>query len=187
MKRLIRQNDDTSMDAVARFVEEHFAENISPESLAKQFHMTSSRLSRSFYDAFQVSPINYAIDLRMERAAALLTEGGLAPEEIALRTGFEDYVHFHTLFRNRVGMTPEQYLKEFAGHVPEPAPEAGEPAGEPLPEQPEEGPAFSPEAAEAFPSGVQRDPEDTESPQAQQDQEEAESPEALQAWAAETF
>ena len=175
MKRLFRQNDDTSMDAVARYVREHFTEDISPESLAKQFHMTSSRLSRSFYDAFQVSPINYAIDLRIERALELMADPALSTKEAAARAGFDDFVHFRTLFTNRVGMTPEQAHREAMRKEPaEKMPE------EPGTEVPKENEAAPPEEAgpEMMPGETavapETDPADTS--------EVSESPEALQAW-----
>lgn len=58
---------------------------------------------------------DYVNKFRIEKAAALVVEGGLSVTEIAEHTGFSTSRYFSTVFKQYMGMTPTQYKKEHKG------------------------------------------------------------------------
>jgi AraC-like DNA-binding protein len=57
------------------------------------------------------SPIDYSIEVKMERAGYLLLDKNLQIGEIAAITGYEDIYQFSKLFKKRFGMSPSKYRK----------------------------------------------------------------------------
>jgi len=52
---------------------------------------------------------NYLNRLRVEKAAAMLTETGKSLNEIAEQCGFEDQSWFSKVFKNFTGVSPGKY------------------------------------------------------------------------------
>ena len=97
-----------SMDKVIRWMIEHYAENISLDSLAEHFALSPSHFSRKFQEAFQVSPINYLIDYRISVAKDLLIHTDKPISQIAEEVGYQNPYHFSSLFSRRTGLTPQE-------------------------------------------------------------------------------
>ena len=68
-------------------------------------------LRRLFMREFGVTPQQYLIQLRMERARQILRQPGLSVTEAALSCGFYDARYFSRLFRREVGVTPSEYAR----------------------------------------------------------------------------
>lgn len=62
-----------------------------------------------FGEYFHTSPKQFIIDLRINRAKSLLSEGRQGIGAISESCGFESSAHFCRTFKSRVGMTPAQY------------------------------------------------------------------------------
>ena len=71
--------------------------------------MKKSHLIRSFRLVTGQSPIQYALNLRLERARAILLNEPVTVKEAAYRCGFRDEFYFSRLFRSRYGLSPAQY------------------------------------------------------------------------------
>ncbi|WP_145408303.1 ABC transporter substrate-binding protein [Paenibacillus xylanexedens] len=61
-------------EQIARYIQEHYAEPISMETLASMFHYSSRYLARVFKRKYGCSPMDYVIQKRMNRARILLME-----------------------------------------------------------------------------------------------------------------
>ena len=114
------------MDDVLHYIMDHYKEDISLDMLARTFHMSSSHLSRTFFQSFRVSPINYLIDFRLNIAKDLLYRTDAPVYEIARRTGYENVYHFSSLFRRRIGLTPQQFRNFCRSNTPSAVPPADE-------------------------------------------------------------
>ncbi len=66
------------------------------------------QLLRAFQRRYGVPPHSYQIQLRVERARAML-RGGIPPALVSTETGFYDQSHFGRHFRRIVGVTPNHY------------------------------------------------------------------------------
>jgi transcriptional regulator GlxA family with amidase domain len=64
---------------------------------------------RLFKKAFQTTPHQYLIDLRMKRASDLLIATDIPVSTICQDVGFESLSSFSTLFKARCGSSPAQF------------------------------------------------------------------------------
>ena len=64
---------------------------------------------KRFYKENGHSFLKYVIELRMNRACALLTGTSLSVKEIAESVGYPDQLYFSRIFKNRFEMTPSEY------------------------------------------------------------------------------
>jgi AraC family transcriptional regulator len=78
-------------------------------AVAEEVGMSRYHFSRAFKQSMGLSPINYIVQQRIERAKKLLVETDLPIADIALRAGFSGQSHFTTFFRRLVGVTPRSF------------------------------------------------------------------------------
>ena len=69
--------------------------------------MSYHHFCRAFKQSMGVSPNQYLVAQRVERAKRLLAETGLPIAQIAVRVGFASQSHFTTIFRRLAGTTPK--------------------------------------------------------------------------------
>lgn len=94
---------------IADYLDEHYAERISLDSIAEKMYLSPYYISKIFKAEIGESPIHYLIRVRMERAKELLKEDASLPiAEIAERVGYEDVYHFSKLFKKAYGMPPSK-------------------------------------------------------------------------------
>ncbi len=72
-------------------------------------YLSPFHLLRVFRKKVGITPNEYLINLRIEKAKALLREG-VTISEIAFHTGFTDQSHLTKTFRGLTGMTPKKYF-----------------------------------------------------------------------------
>ena len=75
--------------------------------------MSPTYFSRLFKETTGITPHQYVIRCRIDRAKNLLQQGKLSIAEIAKEVGFVDQSHLHRHFKRLVGVTPKKYLQEF--------------------------------------------------------------------------
>jgi transcriptional regulator GlxA family with amidase domain len=56
-----------------------------------------------------MTPFEYMLAGRMNRARHLLTSTNLSVQEVAVRAGYENPLYFSRLFAARIGLTPTAY------------------------------------------------------------------------------
>lgn len=108
---------DAQIQSLCAYMEQHYAENISLETLLAMTHFGRSYLLRSFTRQLGVSPYRYLQTIRIDRAKKLL-EQGVAPIDAAGSTGFSDQSHFTNFFKSFIGLTPKQYQRIFTDSLP---------------------------------------------------------------------
>lgn len=92
-----------------------FHEPITVAKLASEARMSPQRFSAVFRQVCGKAPMDYVIDVRLDRASELLREGRLTVSQIAAHTGFSSVHYFSRLFRRRRGMTPTDYARREQG------------------------------------------------------------------------
>lgn len=92
-----------------RFIDENMNWKIDFTGLAKSMGMTFDLFRRSFKKKYGVSPKNYLIDLRLEKAKKMLEEPDRNCTQVALECGFSSSAQFSTMFREKYGITPKKY------------------------------------------------------------------------------
>ena len=76
---------------------------------AEDAEMSEFHFSRAFKKTTGLSPSQYMIRLRMDKARQLLRETQKSAMEVALDVGYSSPSHFAQIFRREVGVTPSQY------------------------------------------------------------------------------
>ncbi|MDX1995071.1 MAG: AraC family transcriptional regulator [bacterium] len=89
----------------------HYAENIALKDLAAASGFSLVHFSRLFRKATGMSPYQYLIQVRLQRAHDLLCTGRLTVAEVAVKVGFYDQSHFRSTFKRFFGYNPGDLLK----------------------------------------------------------------------------
>jgi AraC family transcriptional regulator len=93
------------------FVDENLGGNIGLTRLAAIAGYSPDHFARLFKRAFGLSPYQYVLQRRLERAKSMLRDNSHSIAEIAISCGFASQAHFHTTFKARTGVTPRAYRK----------------------------------------------------------------------------
>ena len=81
------------------------------EVLSDRFNFNAKYLSRLIKHKVGTGFSEYLLNLRMKRAAELLTKTDMDIKAVALEVGYEDQQYFHRIFKKKTGMTPVQYRR----------------------------------------------------------------------------
>lgn len=119
---LLRQMDQQQVGIVKpdltsqliRFMQEHYAQPLTRETLARIFHYSVPYLSKHFRYETGSSIIDYLIRIRMDKACTLLRQTDLSLQEIAESVGYSDVSYFIRTFKKHTGVTPKQFKDECA-------------------------------------------------------------------------
>ena len=96
-------------DAVKAYLDLHFSEKISLDTLSSEFHINKFYLTRLFKANFGQSITDYLNRRRIGEAKSLLRFSNGTAESIAINCGINDAGYFTRLFKKLEGETPTQY------------------------------------------------------------------------------
>jgi len=91
------------------YLQEHAAENVTSQALARFADLSAFHLCRVFRQAVGMTPHAYQTQVRARRAKSLL-RAGLPITLVAAEAGFYDQAHLTRHFKRIVGLTPGQYV-----------------------------------------------------------------------------
>lgn len=97
-----------AFDAMARYVDEHFAEKVTAADIAQAGTVSRTRAYEIFRERAGTSPADYLVEHRVMRAEELLATTDLPMAEIAKRCGFSSPSHFARAYKSRSGQTPTE-------------------------------------------------------------------------------
>lgn len=108
------QQRPSKREALARrvrdFIDTHYDRPLNLQTLAANFAYSGSYLSSLFASRYALSPLDYLLALRIEKAKALLAEDPEATvQEIAGRVGYSDPLYFSKQFKKAVGRSPSEF------------------------------------------------------------------------------
>lgn len=92
----------------------NYNQNISLEDLARHSCLSVNHLLRTFKQAFNLSPHQFLIQLRLQRAKLLLKTTPHSINEVVLLVGFECPSSFIRLFKNKFNITPLKFKQMVA-------------------------------------------------------------------------
>ena len=96
---------------VLNFVDFHFMEPLSLESLANKYAVNKNYLSTRFHKEVGMTVTDYINLTRVRRSLKLLSSTSLSMQEIAERCGFSDANYYSRIFKKIHGTTPNEYRK----------------------------------------------------------------------------
>ncbi|QBD77618.1 AraC family transcriptional regulator [Ktedonosporobacter rubrisoli] len=103
-------NEHPAVKLTKEYLQEHYAEEVALQELARVVNMSPFHLSHIFHQAVGLPPHAYQTRLRLARAKTLLTQGYYVGY-VAHETGFFDQSHFSEQFKRHYQVTPGNYRK----------------------------------------------------------------------------
>ena len=107
----IRHSSNRLCDSIKGYIDTHFKENITLDTLAMVAHVSKYHLVHSFTKEYSVSPINYLIQCRIQEGCQLLKNTDYSLSLISQLLGFSSPSYFSQCFRKIMLMTPMEYRK----------------------------------------------------------------------------
>lgn len=99
------------LSVVKEYMESHYAEDLTLESLARLATMQKGYFLQQFKKKYGISPLRYLNLIRMETAKLLLTGSDKQITEIAAAVGYHHAAYFSEMFLKSVGVSPSGYRK----------------------------------------------------------------------------
>lgn len=121
MSRLVKANTQRNANTnlpqhyvrrAISYIEDNYHEKITVESIAAYVGIDRTGLYRIFKKNLNISPAQFLISYRLERAKAMMEHDNLTISEIAVSTGFFDAAHFTVAFSKKYGISPGRYHTE---------------------------------------------------------------------------
>jgi len=93
------------------YIQTNYSDSILVADLAADLGLSRNYFCRIFKQQTGLSPQEYLVSYRLERAAALLTEQGLSQKEAAFQVGYPDVYGFSRMFKRKFGVAPGAYVR----------------------------------------------------------------------------
>ena len=106
---LIGHSFDSPLSDAVAYVEDHLNENITVQQMAEAAGYHASHFTSLFRQHLGISPGQFILRKKTDRAAELLTATSMPVSAIAEALGFASQFYFSNFFKKQTGMTPSQY------------------------------------------------------------------------------
>ena len=97
--------------SVTSYIHAHYFEDLSLDTLAQKFYISSCYLSHQFKDVTGFTLTDYIQMTRVRNIQSLLINTRVPITEAALSCGFASFSQFNRVFQKHIGMSPSQYRK----------------------------------------------------------------------------
>ncbi|MCR5702750.1 MAG: AraC family transcriptional regulator [Lachnospiraceae bacterium] len=112
-KAILSSDDAELLKSLGLYINDHYADKISIESLAKLSFMGTTKLKNAFKAYYGMTIADYIQKVRIDHAEHLLAYTDLPVSEVAKAVGYVSPGHFAELFSNAKGLLPLSYRKAF--------------------------------------------------------------------------
>lgn len=105
------KSDTDYVQKAINCINAEYINGITIRQVADRLNINRSYLSDLFKKRMGISPQKYLIQLRLEKAAELLTVYGQSPSTAGISVGYPDLYHFSKIFKKHFGVSPREYQK----------------------------------------------------------------------------
>ncbi len=100
-----------AIESAKIILDQRLEEVVDMERLAKSLHLSYAHFRRVFKRQTGLSPYQYHLQLRINRAREMLHGTTLTVKQVALQLNFENPYHFSKIFRRKTGMSPSRWRR----------------------------------------------------------------------------
>lgn len=105
--------DERLMQRVLKIINERLSDtSLTGEKVAEEVGLSRVHLYRKLKELTNQSPRNYIRNIRLTKAAELLSQKKMSIAEVAYAVGFSSPDNFSALFKEMYGMTPKEYNEQ---------------------------------------------------------------------------
>lgn len=114
---LHRLSTDSSVQNVIlpaiKYIEKNYQNpKLSNADLAEKCNISEVYFRKIFTETYKTTPKQFIVDIRINKAKQLLSDGILSIGAVAEECGFSNQYHFCHLFKERTGLKPTEYMKQ---------------------------------------------------------------------------
>jgi len=91
------------------YIGNNYNHNMTVNEIAKHCNISRTHLSRLFKQELGISPSQYLINFRLNKASELLEDNNLSINEIANKVGYSNQFNFSTAFKKKFDVPPTQW------------------------------------------------------------------------------
>ncbi len=99
------------VESIHSHIEVCYYETLTLASLAEQYHVDASYLSRVFSKKYGETITAFLTRIRLEHAVELMQDPERKLETISMLVGYDDYNYFSRVFRKKLGVSPSEYRR----------------------------------------------------------------------------
>lgn len=108
---------DDVIENVQTYMKHNYQKSLTQDFIASLFYLNRSYLSTLFKQRTGMKFIDYLNDIRIEKAAELLTNSDRKMYQISKAVGYDNPKYFFRIFKKKMGCSPEQYRKNFQANT----------------------------------------------------------------------
>lgn len=108
-------NQNQTMLLIDSYIKLNYTRQINTQTLSQRFNFSPAYLSKLFREYKDISPAEYIVNLRMEKARQLfLSVPSARIQDVAAQVGYEDALYFSKVFKKNTGLSPKEFMKNRA-------------------------------------------------------------------------
>lgn len=112
-----KTHEDQEIRKAQEFIEQHFQDKISVDTLASMFAMGRRNLERRFKKATSNTVTEYIQRVKIEAAKMSLESTRENVNEVMYKVGYTDHKAFRAVFKRITGLSPAQYRNKYNREV----------------------------------------------------------------------
>jgi AraC-like DNA-binding protein len=97
------------------YMDDHFSEQINLETIQSEACFSKFHFIRLFKKIYRVTPHQYLISVRIEKAKVLLRQN-VSISQVCINVGFQSFSSFAILFKKQSGVPPSIYQRHYLQH-----------------------------------------------------------------------
>lgn len=111
-KKLKVQPQQYYVEKIKQYIECRYMEDVKVSELAEHCGLNRSYMTKCFTEGAGVSPKEFLMQYRMNKAKELLEKEGMPVSNVAYAIGYTDPLAFSKIFKKREGISPLEYREQ---------------------------------------------------------------------------
>ncbi|MBD2845991.1 helix-turn-helix domain-containing protein [Paenibacillus sp. IB182496] len=109
--------NDLRAERIRDYIDSHYYQPLTASTLAYALGISSRHATAIFKDKYQITPMQYLAEVRVDTAKKLLLESDKDTISIGFEVGYESLPTFYRVFKNSVQMSPSKFRQEYREDV----------------------------------------------------------------------